>query len=365
MQVRDIATFIESLAPLAYQESYDNSGLQIGSPDDDVSGVLITLDITEAVVDEAIHLGLNFILAHHPLIFSGLKKITGRNEVERCVVKAIQHKIAVYVAHTNLDSVPGGVNTKMAEKLGLINCRMLGNVEGQLKKLVTFVPVTFAEKVRNALFDAGAGNIGNYDSCSFNLSGQGTFRAGEGSNPFVGEKGQLHFEEELRIETIYPKHLQHKIIAALLAAHPYEEVAYDIYPLENANPQVGIGVIGELPEPMEEIIFLKKLKETFYCGVVKHTALRHKTICKVALIGGSGSSFLGIAKAAGADVFVSGDFKYHQFFDAEGKILIADIGHFESEQFTKELFCELLTKKFPKFAVRLSEVITNPVNYLI
>lgn len=365
MQLKEITRFIESVAPLALQESYDNSGLLIGNPADEVSGILITLDITEAIIDEAISKNLNLIVAHHPIIFSGLKKLNGKNYIERCVAKAIKNDIAIYAAHTNLDSVFGGVNSKICEKLELQNCQILAPVPGFLKKLVTFAPTSDAEMVRKALFDAGAGNIGNYDSCSFNQSGLGSFRGNEQANPYVGEKNQLHFEEETRIETIFPKHIQTRVIQSLLNAHPYEEVAYDIYPLDNEFNQAGIGMIGELHSPAEELEFLQKIKETFHCSVVKHTQLLGKPIRKVAVCGGSGSSYLSKAIAQKADIFISGDFKYHQFFDAEQQLIIADIGHFESEQFTKEVFYELLTKKFPKFAVHLSALDTNPVSYLV
>lgn len=364
MLVKEITQFIEELAPLSFQETYDNAGLLVGNSSSEINGVLITLDITEAVIDEAIQKNLNMVIGHHPLIFSGLKKITGKNEIERCVIKAIKNDIAIYAAHTNLDSVHGGVNSKICEKLNLKNCKVLSPVSDHLKKLVTFVPLAEIDKVREAVFNAGSGNIGNYDSCSFNTKGTGSFRGNESTNPFVGEKGELHFEEEIRFETIFPKHIQGKVISALLNAHPYEEVAYDIYPLENKYEQAGIGMIGELETTTDEIAFLQQIKETFNCKVVKHTNLLNKPIKKVAVAGGSGSTYLRNAISAKADIFISGDFKYHQYFEAENKILIADIGHFESEQFTKELFSELLTKKFPKFAVHLSEVNTNPVNYL-
>jgi hypothetical protein len=281
------------------------------------------------------------------------------------VAKAIKNDIAIYAAHTNLDSVFGGVNSKICEKLDLQNCKILSPMAGFLKKLVTFVPVADAEKVRNAIFDAEAGHIGNYDSCSYNVSGQGTFRANDGANPYVGQINELHTEDEIRIETIFPKHIQLKVIQALLGAHPYEEVAYDIYPLDNDYQQAGIGMIGELTDPMDETSFLNKLKTVFGCSVVKHTRLLGKPIRKVAVVGGAGSSYLNQAIAQKADIFISGDFKYHQFFDAENQIIIADIGHYESEQFTKEVFYELLTKKFPKFAIHLSATNTNPVSYLV
>jgi dinuclear metal center YbgI/SA1388 family protein len=365
MLLKHITHFIESVAPLAFQESYDNAGLIIGHPDDEISGILITLDITEEILDEAISKKLNLIVCHHPIIFSGIKKLNGKNYIERCVAKAIKNDIAIYAAHTNLDSVFGGVNSKICEKLELQNCRILAPTSGFLKKLVTFVPVADAEKVRKAIFEAGAGHIWNYDSCSFSQTGNGTFRGNDQTNPYVGEKNQLHSEEETRIETVFPKHIQSKVIQALLQAHPYEEVAYDIYPLDNEYTQAGIGMIGELQEPVDELDFLRKIKAAFNCEVVKHTQLLGKPIQKVAVCGGSGSTYLGKAMAQKADIFISGDFKYHQFFDAENQIIVADIGHYESEQFTKEVFYELLTKKFPKFAVHLSDFSTNPVSYLI
>jgi dinuclear metal center YbgI/SA1388 family protein len=365
MLLKQITQCIESIAPLAFQESYDNAGLIIGHPEDEISGALISLDITEDVMDEAIQKKLNLVICHHPIVFSGIKKLNGKNYIERCVAKAIKNDIAIYAAHTNLDSVFGGVNSKICEKLELQNCRILDPIPNFLKKLVTFVPLAQAEQVRLALFEAGAGHIGNYDSCSFNLSGEGTFRGNDQTNPFVGEPNVLHTEKEIRIETIFPKYIQSKVVQALLSTHPYEEVAYDIYPLDNDFAQAGIGMIGELNEPMDETEFLKKLKDTFNCHVVKHTELLGKLIKSVAVCGGAGSSLLSKAVAQKADIFVSGDFKYHQFFDAERKIIIADIGHYESEQFTKEVFYELLTKKFPKFALHLSAIDTNPVSYLI
>jgi dinuclear metal center YbgI/SA1388 family protein len=363
VKLKEITQFLESLAPLSLQESYDNAGLIVGSPDTDVSSILVSLDVTEKVVDEAIEEKAQLIVAHHPIVFSGLKKFTGKNYVERTLLKAIKNDIAIYAAHTNLDSVTGGVNSKICEKIGLQNCSILQPVSSQLKKLVTFIPVDHAEKVREAVFNAGAGNIGNYDSCGYNTEGLGSFRGNEDTNPFVGEKGKIHFEKEIRFETIFPGYLQQRIIQALIEAHPYEEVAYDIYPLDNKYEKAGMGMIGMLPEEKTEKEFLQQLKDTFKTGVIKHTKLKGTLVNKVAVCGGSGSFLLSQAIAAKADFFVSGDFKYHQFFDAENKIVIADIGHFESEQFTKELFYELLTKKFPKFAVRFSEVNTNPVFY--
>ncbi|HDR50633.1 MAG TPA: Nif3-like dinuclear metal center hexameric protein [Mariniphaga anaerophila] len=363
LKVKEIVRFFETIAPLSLQESYDNAGLLVGNSEAEVASALVTIDVTEEVVDEAIKKKAGLILAHHPIVFLGLKKLTGKNYVERTVMKAVKNDIAIYAAHTNLDAVTGGVNTKMCEKLGLKNCRILQPVSGKLKKLVTFIPFDSVEKVRTAVFEAGAGHIGNYDYCGYNLEGTGSFRGGEETNPYVGEKGQVHYEKEIRFETIFPGWLQSKIVKALFEAHPYEEVAYDIYPLENTYKKAGMGMVGELEEPLPEKDFLGLLKKIFGSGCIKYTALKGRNVNKVAVCGGAGSFLLNQAIAAGADIFVTGDFKYHQFFDAENKIVIADIGHYESEQFTKELFYELLTKKFPKFAVRFSEVNTNPVFY--
>ena len=361
--LKEITNYLESFAPLSLQESYDNAGLIVGNPDAEITSAIVTVDVTEDVVDEAVEKKAQLIVAHHPVVFAGLKKLTGKNYVERTVLKAIKNDVAIYAAHTNLDSVTGGVNTKICEKLGLKNCSVLQPLTGHLKKLVTFIPAEHANKVRSAVFEAGAGHIGNYDYCGYNLEGEGSFRGNEETNPFVGEKNKIHYEKELRFETIFPGHLQRKVIRALIDAHPYEEVAYDIYPLDNTFDKIGMGMVGTLPEPVSEKYFLSLLKSTFQTGIIKHTALKGTEVKKVAVSGGAGSFLLNKAIASGADFFVTGDFKYHQFFDAENKIVIADIGHYESEQFTKELFYELLTKKFPKFAVRFSEVNTNPVFY--
>jgi len=364
MTIRELINYLESVAPPAYQESYDNAGLIIGDPEMTITSALITLDVTEAVIDEAIEVGCELIIAHHPILFKGIKRINGNSYVERCVIKAIKNDIAVYAAHTNLDSVMGGVNTKICEKIGLTNLNILAPANDQLLKLVTFIPEDHLDKVRDALFAAGGGSIGNYDKCSFTSNGTGTFRGGEEANPYVGEVGEFHFEKEARLEIILPKHLKNNIVRTLLDTHPYEEVAYDLYPLENRLDQVGSGMIGELPGGENEIDFLSRLLQIFGCKSIRHTYLLGKPVKKVAVCGGSGSFLLPTAIAAGVDIFVTADMKYHDFFDAEEKIVVADIGHYESEQFTKELFYEILIKKFPNFALRLSEVKTNPVLYL-
>lgn len=362
-KLKEITGFLESLAPLNLQESYDNAGLIVGDYNAEISTLIVTLDVTEEVVSEAIQKNAQLIVAHHPIVFSGIKKFTGKSYVERTLLKAIKNDIAIYAAHTNFDSITGGVNSKICEKLGLKDCRILQPASGQLKKLVAFIPANDAVKVQHAVFNAGAGNIGNYDNCGFNAEGEGSFRGNEKTNPFAGKKGEIHFENEIRFETIFPAYLQSQIIQALINSHPYEEVAYDIYSLDNKSDKIGMGMIGNLPKDISEKEFLIQLKNTFKTGTIKHTALKNKAVKKVAVCGGAGAFLLKQAISDGADFFVSGDFKYHQFFDAENKIIIADIGHFESEQFTKELFYELLTKKFPKFAIHLSEVNTNPVFY--
>ena len=363
MQIKDIITELEKFAPLIYQESYDNCGLLVGNKNDETSGAILTLDCTEQVIEEAIQKKCNLIIAHHPVIFGGIKKINGGNYVERILIKAIQNNIAIYALHTNLDNVKLGVNAKIAEKLGLVNLQILSPKKQLLRKLVTFVPVSHSEKVRMALFAAGAGQIGNYDNCSFNVEGKGTFKGNEHSNPVLGEKGKLNIEEETRIEVIYEAHLENNLIHKLLEAHPYEEVAHDIYTLENQFQNVGSGMTGELQNSISETEFLNLLKRTFALKFLKHTSLLDKPVKKVAFCGGSGSFLIKSAINSLADVYVSSDIKYHEFFDAENKILIADIGHFETEQFTPQIFYEIIKKKFATFATYLSEIKTNPVNY--
>ena len=365
MKLHELTNYLESLAPLAYQEDYDNSGLIVGRPDAEVSQALVSLDCTEAVVDEAISTGCQVIISHHPIVFKGLKKLNGKTYVERVVEKAIKHNIAIYAIHTNLDHVQNGVNTRICQTLGLTDCRILAPKTGLLKKLVTYVPLNYADKVRNALFAAGAGQIGNYSECSFNTEGSGTFTAGDDSHPFVGQKNIRQNEAEVKIETIYPANLENKILVALLIEHPYEEVAYDLYPLTNQFATVGAGMIGELPQPVDELTFLQTVKTQMKADAIRYTKLRNKPVKRVAVCGGSGSFLLKQAINAGADMFISADFKYHEFFDAEEKLVIADIGHFESEQFTQNLLVEIIRKKFVNFAVRLTEVNTNPIKYLI
>ncbi len=361
--IRDITNLLEEIAPISLQESYDNCGLLLGSKSTIATGALITLDVTEAIIDEAIENKCNLIVAHHPLIFSGLKKLSGNTWVERTLIKAIKNDIAIYAIHTNLDNVIEGVNKMMAQKIGLKDGRILQTKSGLLKKLICFCPADKADVVREALFSAGAGKIGNYENCSFNSDGKGTFKGNEKTNPYVGIPGQLHVEAEVKIETIYPAHLEAHLLTSLMMAHPYEEVAYDIIPLHNHWAKSGAGFIGSLEEAMTEKDFLAHLKKVFGCGSIRHTALKGEKIKKVALCGGSGSFLLKDAMQNGADIFVTADFKYHQFFDADNQIVIADIGHYESEQFTKELIFNEIQKKFSTFALCLSKNNTNPIHY--
>ncbi|MEY2828748.1 MAG: hypothetical protein RIQ33_606, partial [Bacteroidota bacterium] len=337
MKIADIIQQLETFAHPSLQESYDNAGLIVGDASTEISKAIICLDAIESVVDEAIAEKANLIIAHHPIIFSGLKKLNGKNYVERVIIKAIQHNIAIYAIHTNLDNVLQGVNQKIAEKIGLKNCQILAPKSGVLKKLVTFVPVEFAEKLKSALFQAGAGNISNYDECSFAMEGKGTFRGNEFSNPTIGEKGKREEVQETRLEIIFENFQQSKILKTLFETHPYEEVAYDIYALENNHPQIGAGLIGELETEMNEISFLQHTKKLLETNCIRHSHFIHKKIKKVAVCGGSGSFLLKTAIQQNADAFVTADFKYHEFFDADAKILIADVGHYESEQFTIDL----------------------------
>ncbi len=364
LKINDIITELEKIAPLKYQETYDNAGLLTGNTGWEATGALICLDSTEEVIDEAIAANCNLVIAHHPILFGGIKKINGDNYIERTLIKAIKHDIAIYAIHTNLDNVAQGVNKKICEKLDLKNCRILSQKKGVLKKLVTFCPEQDAEKVRNALFKNGAGNIGNYNECSFNLSGQGTFKGNPNSNPIIGEKGKRHTENEIRIEVIFEISYENNIVSALKSAHPYEEVAFDIYPLDNYFQFTGSGMIGELENEQTEKEFLLKAKRALNAPVIKHTRLLNKKVKKVAVCGGAGIFLLNNAIASGAGIFITGDVKYHQFFDADGKIVLADVGHYESEQFTCELLYQMLNKLFPTFALRLTKISTNPVNYL-
>ena len=365
MKIQDITNFLETVAPQGLQENYDNAGLLTGSALLDCTGIITTLDATEEIVNEAIAKQCNLIVAHHPIIFGGLKKINGKNYVEKAVIAAIKNDIAIYAIHTNLDNVLHGVNGKMADLLGLVNRKVLQPKKGQLKKLVTYVPLQQAELVRAALFEAGGGQVGSYSECSFNTQGEGTFKGSEGTHPFAGSPGRRHTEPEVKIELVFPAWQEAVIYKALVAAHPYEEVAYDVISLENMYPLVGSGLSGDLENEMEEGTFLVLLKKVFGLELIRHTPFTGKAVRKVALCGGAGSFLISAAVASGADFYITGDIKYHEFFDANGRLVIADIGHYESEQFTIDLLFDILKAKFPTFAVQKSGVKTNPLCYFV
>ena len=364
MNISQIIETLEDFAPLVWQESFDNSGLQVGDISQKVKGILLCLDVTEDVLEEALDLDCNLIISHHPLLFKPIKKLTGKTYIERCVIKACKNDLVIYAAHTNIDNAFRGLNFYLAEKLGLQTRRILSPKKDGLLKLVTFVPESQAEKVRNALFNAGAGCIGNYDSCSFNVPGAGTFRAGEQAHPFVGNRHELHTEPEIRIETILPIQKKSTVLQALLTIHPYEEPVYDFYSLANEWNQAGSGVVGELLCPEQEDVFLQRMKTILKLQTIKHSPFTGKAIRKVALCGGSGAFLIPDAIACGADIFITGEAKYNDYYDVENKILLTVIGHYESEIITKELFYDVITKKITNFAVHFSATNTNPVNYL-
>ena len=363
MKISAIIEHLEAIAPAPLQESYDNAGLITGNDSWECSGILLCLDAIENVLQEAIEKKCNLVIAHHPILFRAIKKITGSDYVQKVLITAIKHDIAIYAIHTNLDNVISGVSGKMAEMLGLQNVRLLSPKEGTLAKLYTFVPIESAEEVRKAIFHAGGGNIGNYSECSFNSEGKGTFTAKAGADPYIGEVGKPTTTNEIKMEVVFPFYLKGLVVDAMLRAHPYEEVAYDVIRLENYYQAVGSGVLGLLPEPMQEEDFLYHLKQKFNLALIRHTPLCGKRVKKVALCGGSGSFLVSKVLQSGADFYITADVKYHEFFDANGRMVIADIGHYESEQFTTDLLHQILVEKFPTFAVLKSGIITNPVNY--
>lgn len=363
MQIIEIINFLETIAPSSLQESYDNAGLITGMPEWECTGAMISLDITDDVIDEAIKHKANLLIAHHPIVFKGLKRINGKDYVSRNIIRAIKNDLAIYAIHTNLDNVIEGVNGKIAQMIGLTDCQALAPQAGRLKKLICFVPEAQLPTVRESIFAAGAGQIGGYSGCSFSVSGTGSFTAGEGTNPIAGAIGQQHFEQEARLEVVFPAHIQGKVVSAMIKAHPYEEVAYDIFPMDNHHPGYGSGQTGLLAKPMEEKAFLEQIREIFKVPVIRHSALRGRPIKRVSLCGGAGSFLIPNAIANNSDIFLTADLKYHDFFEASDSMVLADMGHFESEQFTTDLVYGLLKEKFPTFAVLKTGVNTNPINY--
>ncbi|MEE4116909.1 MAG: Nif3-like dinuclear metal center hexameric protein [Marinilabiliaceae bacterium] len=364
MKIPELTSYLSERIPLSLQEDYDNSGLQLGDPGQKISKALLALDITEEVVDEAINEGAGIIISHHPLIFPNLRSINAASFHGRIIYKAIKNNIAIYSAHTNLDNLEGGVSYRMAEKIGLSDIKALDALASRLLKIVTFVPPEHLEKIKNAMFGAGAGSIGKYDRCSFSSEGTGTFRASGDASPFVGQKGSDHHENEIKLEMIMPDYLEGNVIKALLDAHPYEEVAYDIYRLENKMLKEGMGCVGKLKKSEDAMAFLERLADIFDARGLRYSGNTGRKINTVALCGGAGASLISRARQSGADIYISGDIKYHSFFETGDKMIIADLGHYESEKFSLEILYEIITKKFPKFAVRFSKSNTNPINYL-
>ncbi len=364
MKIKEILSVLEEMAPLAYAEDFDNVGLLVGNQNNQCNGVLVCHDALENVIDEAISKNCNLIVCFHPILFSGLKKITGKNYVERSIIKAIKNDIAIYAVHTALDNHQNGVNKIFCDALGLINTKVLVPKQNFIRKLVTYAPTENADNVRNALFSAGAGNIGNYENCSFNSDGTGTYKGNQNSNPVVGERGELVSASETKIEVTFEKYLESKILKALFENHIYEEVAYEVYDLQNSHQNIGLGMIGELQTAMSEDDFLQMVKDKMQANGIRHSEFLNKNIKKVAVLGGAGSFAIRNAINSLADVYITSDLKYHQFYEAENAILLADIGHFESERYTKNYIVDYLTKKIPNFAIILSEENTNPVKYL-
>jgi dinuclear metal center YbgI/SA1388 family protein len=364
MRIKDVVAFLEEKAPVWLQENYDNAGLIVGQTATEVTGILVCLDSTEEVIREAVSLGCNLVVAHHPIVFSGLKRLTGRTYVERTVITAIQHNVAIYAIHTNLDNVAHGVNREICQRLGLLRTRTLRPKEELLCKVHVYVPATHLEEVNTAAFKAGAGRIGLYDECSFQVEGTGTYRPTEASQPYSGAAGIRSIEREYKVEYLVPLHVRHEVLAAIRNAHPYEEMAYDFEPLLNEWQTVGSGMIGELPEPEELLTFLQRVKTTFGSGAIRYTRSQIKQVKTVAVCGGSGSFLIKNAVAEGAHVYITADVKYHEFFDAGESMTLADIGHFESERYTIDLLSDWLAEKFPTFAIRKSGIVTNPINYL-
>ncbi len=362
-KISDVISYLEQIAPPSYQESYDNATLITGDRNSEVTGIVCSLDCIESTVAEAIQLGANMIVAHHPIIFKGLRSLTGKNYVERTIIKAIKNDIAIYAIHTNLDHVAHGVNKRISDRLGLLDTKILQPKRQLLSKLVFYVPEQEKNKVLQAVYAAGAGKIGEYADCSFQIKGTGTFTPLAKANPTKGERGKAQEEQEIRVEVLVSNHVLPQVLRKMREAHSYEEVAYYVEALENENQEVGAGMIGTLEQEMEGEDFLDFLKSKMNLEVIKHTRLIHRKIKRVAVCGGAGIFLLGDAKRAGADIFVTADVKYHEFFDADGALILCDIGHYESEIFTKELLRELLSQNFPNIALYLTKVVTNPSSY--
>ncbi len=365
MKLIEIIEYLETVAPLSYQESYDNSGLLVGNENLTIKSVLTCLDCTEEVIEEAINKKCNLIISHHPIIFNSFKKITSSTYNERVILKAVKNDIAIYAIHTNLDNIQGGVSFILANKFGLLNPKILKKKENTITQLITYCPETHIKKLESALFSVGAGKVGSkYDQCSFISQGVGGFRPLDKANPYIGSKNERFSQNEDRLELVFPSYLEKNIIQTLFDTHPYEEVAYELIRLGNKDETIGSGVIGELKSEMDVLSFFKLLKKYMPFKFLKHTKFSNQAKVKtIAFCGGSGVSLLQEAIIQKADIYISSDFKYHDFFEVDNKIIAVDIGHYESEQFVPNLISEILKKKFPKLAVILTKINTNPISY--
>ncbi|MBI4536287.1 MAG: Nif3-like dinuclear metal center hexameric protein [Ignavibacteriae bacterium] len=368
MTVREIQDVIEHWAPREIAWGQDNVGLQIGNPASRLLGILIALDVTEKIITEARRHRANLIISHHPLLFKAPRSITPRNQVGRCIDALVKSGIALYSAHTNLDFAHGGTSWAIAEALGLTAVDFLYKPYKVQRKIVTFVPTDHVDRVAVAMAEAGAGRIGNYDNCSFRMLGTGTFKANERANPVVGSKNVLEKVAETRLEMVVDQWLVPGVLKALKQAHPYEEVAHDVYPTENESDAFGMGIIGMLVRPMTLKSLLALIKKKLGARALRCTGSLNHKVSRIAACGGSGSELLDEAVRARADAFITADVKYHTFHDANGRIALIDAGHYETEHLVVQTMAKKLAQEMrrmrihvPVFASRTS---TNPIVYV-
>jgi dinuclear metal center YbgI/SA1388 family protein len=369
--VAEIAAALEAWAPPASKLDYDNVGLQVGDARREAASVLVALDLTAAVVEEARETGADLVVTHHPLLFRPLKKLTADDPAGALALRLAEHGIAYYAIHTNLDAAPGGVSFALAGRLGLEGIRFLEPSEESLVKLVTFAPAAHAEAVRRAMAEAGAGHIGDYEACAFTIRGTGHFRPGERANPFIGEAGGAEEAvEEVRIEAEVMRWDLGRVVRAMKAAHPYEEVAYDVYPVEQPATRVGFGAVGFLQAPTTLEAFLAVVAARLDAAALRYSGDPAMPVRTVAVCGGAGASLIPRALAAGADAFVTADVTYHRFFeplDAEGRprMALVDAGHYETEALTEPLLVDWLAHHFPDLAVRKTRHRTSPMRTFV
>ncbi|WP_124727801.1 Nif3-like dinuclear metal center hexameric protein [Staphylospora marina] len=368
MSVRgtEVIRVMERWAPPGLAVEKDRIGLQIGDPASEVKGILVTLDVDEKVAEEAVRLGANWIVAHHAPLWMPLKEIRIDKPVGRLMARLIKNDLNVFVSHTNLDSADDGVNDVLAERLGLLETKVLIPYrEDPLKKLVVFVPEDHHEKVLNAVSEAGAGWIGNYSHCTFNVEGTGTFMPGEGTNPFIGKRGTLEKVREVRLETVFPASIRDRVVKAMLAAHPYEEVAYDIYPLDLPGTPQGYGRIGRLPEEMTLEQFASHVRNRLGVDGLRMVGDPARIVKKVAVLGGAGGRNYPDALRAGADVYVTGDVDYHTAQDAlRHGLALVDPGHHVERWVVDRVVQRLKEELKDAVPVHASTVNTDPFRFV-